>query len=75
MCHLPPEMFNLSFEIVKGKKDNSSWLVADKKYILHKNGSYCNGSADWECKYRRELSCPFRLKTEKRRECYMDVRS
>ena len=54
-----------SFEIVKGKKDNSSWLVVDKKYILHKNGSYCNGSADWEWKYRRELSCPFRLKTEK----------
>ena len=37
----------------------------NQKYILHKNGSYCNGSADWECKYRRALSCPFRLKTEK----------
>ena len=64
--HLPPESFkNFSFEIVKGEKENSSWLVVDKKYILHKNSSYRNGNTVWECKHRRARNCPFRLETEK----------
>ena len=64
--HLPPESFkNFSFETVKGEKENSSWLVVDKKYILHKNSSYRNGNTVWECKHRRARNCPFRLETEK----------
>ena len=50
-------------EKISGEKENSTWLILNEKYILHKNRIFKNGNIVWECKNRRALACPFKCET------------
>ena len=51
-------------EIIPGKKEGTIWLIVDSNYICVKNDESESGSVFWwECRYRRNTGCPFKMTT------------
>ena len=55
---------NHKAETIPGKKDGSVWLVVDDEFICIKNDISESGTVVWwECRYRRNQGCPFKMTT------------
>ena len=61
-----------SVEIIPGRKEGTIWLVVDHSYICVKNDVSEAGTIFWwECRYRRNQGCPYKIttKTQDEDEC------